>query len=234
MAYGLDDATLAAMLLGPFGLDQLTPADAPVLAAGVERYGDEWLMRLLAGWDTGRRGTHATAGDRHAWLATLPDLCAALVRCGGNVVVPPVLSTCWHWLVEAIKQAQSHPQPSLRSRQLDELADPIAGLLIGAVIGEVPALTETAVALLGEDDSLVRCVVRVLRRIAAVAPEHQDRPGFDVLARTTGQWLEIRLAEPVRGSDDWSIEAPSGCGCALCVPLSEFLPTRRGRGGNGP
>ena len=223
VAYGLDDAPLGAMLLGPFGLDQLTPADAPVLKSVVERYGNEWLRGLLAGWVTGRRGTHATAGDRHAWLGTLPDLCAALVRCGGNVVVPPVLSTCWQWLVEAIKQAQSHPQPSLRSRQLDELADPIAGLLIGAVIGEVPALTETAVALLGEDDSLVRCVVRVMRRIAAVSPEHQDRPGFEVLARTTGHWLERRLAQPVRASDDWSIEAPSGCGCVLCVPLSEFL-----------
>ncbi len=137
--------------------------------------------------------------------------------------MPPVLSTCWHWLVAAIKQAQSHPQPSLRSRQLDELADPIAGLLIGAVIGDVPALTKTAVALLGEDDSLVRCVVGVLRRIAAVAPEHQDRPGFEVLARNAGQRLESRLAQPSRVSDDWSIEAPSGCGCALCVPLSGFL-----------
>ena len=73
VAYGLDDARLAAMLLGPFGLDQLTPADAPAFAAVVERYGNEWLMRLLAGWDTGRRGTHATASDRHAWLATLPE-----------------------------------------------------------------------------------------------------------------------------------------------------------------
>ncbi len=43
VAYGLDDAPLAAMLLGPFGLDQLTPADAPALTAVVERYGNEWL-----------------------------------------------------------------------------------------------------------------------------------------------------------------------------------------------
>ena len=129
VAYGLDDARLAAMLLGPFGLDQLTPADAPAFAAVVERYGNEWLRGLLAGWDTGRRGTHATASNRHAWLATLPELCAALVRGDGNVVVTPVLSTCWNWLVAAIKQAQSHPQPSHRTRQLDELADPIAACL---------------------------------------------------------------------------------------------------------
>ncbi len=223
VAYGLDDARLAAMLLGPFGLDQLTPADAPALTAAVERYGDEWLMRLLAGWDTGRRGPHATASDRHAWLSTLPELCAALVRRGGNVVVPPVLSTCWHWLVAAIKQAQSRPQPSLQSGQLDELADPIAGLLIGAAVGEVPAVTETAVALLCEDDFLVRCVVRVLRRIAAAAPEHQHRSGFDALARHAGQRLEVKLAQPSRGSDDWSIEAPRGCGCALCLALDGFL-----------
>ncbi len=223
VADGLDDARLAAMLLGPFGLDQLTPADAPALTAVVERYGDEWLMGLLAGWDTGRRGTYATATDRHAWLATLTELCAALVRCGGNAVVPPVLSTCWNWLGAAIEQAQSHPQPSLRTRQLDELVDPIAGLLIGAVIGEVPASTETAVASLCADDSLVRCVVGVLRRIAAVAPEHEDWPGFEVLARHAGEWLEIRLGQPSRGSDDWSIDAPSGCDCALCVALNGFL-----------
>ena len=223
VARGLDDARLAAMLLGPFGLDLLTPADAPALTAIVECYGEGWLTGLLAAWDTGRRGTYATARDRHAWLASLPELCAALVRCGGDVVVPPVLSTCWSWLVAALRQAQSHTQPSLQARHLDELADPIAGLLIGAAVGGVPELREIAVALLCQDDSLVRCVVRVLRRISAVAPDHRVGSGFDALARHAGRRLEVRLAQPSRGSDDWSINAPGGCGCALCVTLSGFL-----------
>ena len=56
-----------------------------------------------------------------------------------------------------------------------------------------------------------------------MASEHQDRPGVEALARQAGQWLEIRLARPSRRSDDWSIEAPSGCGCALCLALDGFL-----------
>ena len=230
VARGLDDARLAAMLLGPFGLDLATPADAPALTAVVERYGQGWLSRLLAAWDTGRRGAYATTSDRRAWLVSLPEFCAALARCGGGVVVPPVLSTCWSWLVVALRQAQSHPQPSLQSRLLDELTDPIAGLLVGAAVGGVPELREIAVALLCEDDSLVRCVVGVLRRIATVAPEHRVGSGFDALARCAGVRLEARLAQPMRSSDDWSIDAPGGCACALCVTLKGFLidPVRHG------
>ena len=230
VARGLDDAGLASMLLGPFGLDLLAPADAPALTAVVERYGEGWLSRLLAVWDTGRRGTYATAHDQHAWLASLPELCAALARSGGDVAVPPVLSTCWSWLVAALRQAQSRTQPSLQARDLDELAAPIAGLLIGAAVGDVPKLRETAVALLCADDSLLRCVVNVLRRLAAAAADHRVESGFGPLARYAVRRLEARLARPSRGPDDWSIDAPAGgCGCALCVALAEFLadPARR-------
>jgi hypothetical protein len=234
VADGLDDAPLAATLLGPFGLDLLTPADAPAFTAVVERYGEGWLRRLLAAWDTGRRGTYAAAHDRQAWLTSLPELCAASARCGGDVVVPPLLSTCWNWLVAALRDAQSHSQPSHRSRDLGELADPIAGLLIGAAVGDVPESIETAVAQLCGDDWLLRCVVKVLRRIAAVAPEHRVGSGFDALARHAIGRLEARLAQPSRGSDDWSIDADGGCGCALCVALSEFLSDPRRRGWDWP
>ena len=56
------------------------------------------------------------------------------------------------------------------------------------------------------------------------APEHRVGSGFDALARHAVGRLEARLAQPPRGSDDWSIDAPpGGCGCALCVTLGEFL-----------
>lgn len=222
VAYGLDDAQLAAMLLGPFGLDRLTPADAPALTAVVERYGEGWLNELLAVWETGRRGTYATADDRHTWLTSLPEFCTALARCGGDVVVPPVLRTCWSWLSSALSKAQSHTQPSLQARALDDLSAPIAALLIGTAVGDVPKLRDTVVALLCADDSLLRCVLHVLRRLAAAAAERPGS-GFDALARYADIRLEARLARPSRGPEDWSIDAPAGCSCALCAVLGEFL-----------
>ena len=35
--------------------------------------------------------------------------------------------------------------------------------------------------------------------------------------------LEVALEKPLRAADDWSIEPPGGCACALCVELAKFL-----------
>src|SRR5664280_2669155 len=87
VAHGLDDPRLATMLLRPFRPELLTPADAPVLAAVADRYGEGWMSELLAEWDLGgSRGWYRTPQERLSWIAALPELCLALNGAGGSGV----------------------------------------------------------------------------------------------------------------------------------------------------
>jgi hypothetical protein len=230
VAQCLDDEGLAAMLLAPFRLESLAPADAPALTAVAGHYSEGWMRGLLAEWETGWPRWDPAVRDRRAWIASLPEFCSALAPCGGGVVANLVLSTCWGWLATALGEARSQAQPSRLARDLDELADPIAGLLVGAAVSEALELRDAAVATLYDEDSPLRFVVNVLRRISDAAPQHRVGSGFDTLARHTGKRLEARLTQPSRDADDWSIDAPtSGCDCELCLKLGVFLadPTRQ-------
>jgi len=118
------------MLLRPFRPELLTPADAPVLAAVAERYGEGWMSELLAEWDLGgsRAGTGSPGTaqlDRGA-----PGTVLALNGARGSGVARLLLAACWIWLAESVGRARSIIQPSRRAQTLDELSAPIAGLLV--------------------------------------------------------------------------------------------------------
>lgn len=229
VAHGLDDATRAAILLRPFGLELLSSADVPALTGAADRYGEGWTSRVLDEWDAGRARSYPAVDHRRAWIASLPEFCDALTQSGGGIVAQLVLKSSSRWLTAALREAQSQTQPSRRTRDLDELTDAIAGLLIGTGVCDATELRDSAVALLCADDSLLHSVVNVLRRITDAAPRHRFRSGFEVLALHAGRRLEARLGQPSRTSDDWSIDVPDGCGCELCLKLGAFLADPAGQ-----
>lgn len=235
VATGLGDAGVAAMLLSPFRLEQLTATDAPALTAVAGRYGEPWTKERLAAWTSGPRGWRQGSDGRRAWIASLPKFCAALAGSdaqgpdGADMVARLVVGTCWDWLAAALKQARSQVQPSARARELDGLVGPLAGLLVAAEACEAQEPRQAAVELLCGDDSFLPCVVQVLRSIAEKAPARRTGPVFEALARHAGHRLEARLATPPRSLDDWSIDNSGGCGCELCATLDAFLIDPAGR-----
>jgi hypothetical protein len=79
-------------------------------------------------------------------------------------------------------------------------------------------------------DALSSCMIPALRA-AAAAVSTQTPPDdvFKKLASDQAIRLRVRLAQSTRAADDWSIELPDGCSCALCGTLRTFLvdPARR-------
>ncbi|MDP9121086.1 MAG: hypothetical protein M3O15_06910, partial [Acidobacteriota bacterium] len=71
VALGLDAPALAASLLQPFGVEALTPGQAPALVALVKRYGEGWARPLLAEWSS-PHSMRFDGKERLSWLASLP------------------------------------------------------------------------------------------------------------------------------------------------------------------
>ena len=197
-AHGLDDAALAAMLLAPFRLADLTPPHAALLAALVQRHGERWTRTLLAGWNSLPRWRYAP-GEAATWLAALPELCRALRDAGGLMAARLVLAVGWEQLNESLRLAREITQPSGRAQTLDELTAPIAGLLVGAAISEAREIADAAVAVFADNDdaALRRCQVGVLRALPQDDPDIRAASGFDALARNAMAQLESWLARPL-------------------------------------
>ena len=222
VAFELDDAPLATMLLRPFRLDQISTREASALAAAVDRYGVDWFRQLLAEWETARRGW-GHDGQRRVWIAELPALCRALTERGAWNVARDLVEVSATGLLATLERAGSLPQPSRRAHALDELAGPAAGLLVGAVIAEDTEVGAKLSAALSADDEQLRCAMTTLRLVAAVAPEQLTVGAIEGLAEITRMRLSARLARPARDPDDWSICAPDTCTCQLCGKLRAFL-----------
>ncbi len=227
VASGLDSADHAALLLAPFRLQQLTPADAAALAALAERHGESWTSALFAEWNS--LPSWRFAHDSETWAAALPGLCGALREADGLPVARMVLAMVRDHLAESLQQTRSITEPSRRAQALDQLAAPTAGLLVGAAIGQAPAITAAIVAVLADRDDRLRYAVSVLRAMPQQDPDIRTSSGFDPLAQTVIARGEARLARPPRAPDDWSIEPPRECDCPLCRVLNDFLadPGRR-------
>ena len=201
----------------------MTPANAAMLAAAAKRRGERWTRTLLAGWSSKPRWQHSL-GEAGAWLAALPELCSALRDAKGHLAARLLLTVGWEKFIESFRQTRVITEPSCRAQALDQLTGPIAGLLIGAAISKVPEIADTAVAVFADnDDAERRCVVSALRAMPQGDPDVLAGSGFDALARNALAQLESWLARPRRDPNDWSIEPPSGCACAVCVKLNDFL-----------
>ena len=231
VAAGLDRAALAASLLQPFQVEELTPAAAPAFAALVESYGEAWTRTLLAGWsDSDRWSVRMEGRDRLAWLVSLPDLCQALRATGDALGTPAarlVVQDSWEWLEEAIGERRELERTSARDKALAALAGPILGVLGSAAVIAAGDLRDEVITALSAaaNDPLVPSLVRILRAAAAKSapPEIRAALGLEAIARHCARRLEARLARPARRDGDWTIALPLGCSCKLCGTLGAFL-----------
>lgn len=202
VAVGVADAEIATMLLRPFRLERITPADSPALVALVDGYGQKWLRSLLDQWDPRQYGWYRGGGDRAEWVAALPDLVRPLVAAGGAGSAGILLAESWGWLGQEIGRARRLETPSHRADALTKLARPTGGLLVAAepVAPTVVAAVTKAI----DQDDMTTFLRQVLR--AAIDADPTAAKGFRGLFGSAAEWLRARLAEPIRDADDWSIE----------------------------
>lgn len=83
-----------------------------------------------------------------------------------------------------------------------------------------------SVEYLGRDNrDLVGLAIGVLR---ATPPPVWGAAGLNRVAAHCAAVLQGRLDLPLRAADNWSVQLPAGCECALCLELRGFLddPTR--------
>jgi hypothetical protein len=72
-------------------------------------------------------------------------------------------------------------------------------------------------------EDLLPCAIAVLRAAERLPAPSRTGMGIGEVARYCADWLEARLARPVRAAGDWSINPPEGCTCQLCRTLAGFL-----------
>jgi hypothetical protein len=217
----LDDADLAYELLSPFGPHRLGERAMPAFAALVERHGLAWAQRLFSAWgDDSRR-------DRPPWLASLPRLCEVLTAGGehGRALAPWLLSR----EVAALKRKRTDEGRSpgafaegLAGRHLDD----IVALFAAAAAIPAPAIRDDLVAVLVAPGTALPLATSgaLLRKIHdSRTPAEVQALGLQAVYRHVVDALAAALMAPERSPDDWSIEPPIGCSCALCKELASFL-----------
>jgi 2OG-Fe(II) oxygenase superfamily len=234
VAEGLDAPALAASLLQPFRVEELTPGRARTFVALARRYGEAWMRSLFREWHGERRWWfQMDEQSRLAWRASLPRLCEALCAADdavGTLAAQLLVRQRWAELKEEIESWRGLTRPSERGRRLPALAAPILGCLASAAVARTGDLRDAAVRFLCADENgmLLGCLVKVLRLAdSTVAPPTWAALGLDDIERHCVRTLEARLGQPAREEDDWSIDPPRGCRCDLCVRLSAFLSDPR-------
>ena len=93
----------------------------------------------------------------------------------GSCAARLVLAVGWDRLAESLRQSRAITQPSRRAQALDQLAAPIAGLLVGAAISQAPEIVDAAVAVFADQRRSLRVAVGVLR---AMPQDDPDDPGW--------------------------------------------------------
>ena len=79
------------------------------------------------------------------------------------------------------------------------------------------------VALRERGDTVLECLMPLLRRAAEVLPAaDQGMAQLDAIARDCADRLRAVCERPSRAADDWSMSW-DGCGCELCGVLGAFL-----------
>lgn len=219
------DGDLARRLLAPFSIENLRPEAAAHLVGLAERHGDDWVRTLLGTWfgDQWRFGMAGSAGH---WLPELPGLARELtVRPAlGRELVALAAGSLRRRL-----DAELHtPRTESAQQRLMEAGEPLAGVFEAVAVLDAPDLRTEILAWCRRED-LVDVLVEALRVARAWPTSLRCAGGTRELADYCIERLRQRLAAPTRAPEDWSVDAPSGCGCDLCVTLGRFLtdPDRR-------
>ncbi len=230
----VDDGDLAATLIGPFRIEELTPSGAPVLVRLAHRYGLGWVDAQLDRWlGLGNRWPVPGRRSRAEWLASLPALCAAMSEATaaassdetGIRAARLVLARSWTWLEEALTTAAQEQRPSERHTALESLGPALAGLLEATRVAEIPELSATIVTTAcGGGTDVLPALIAALEAGHQVEPDVLADSGLADIAIHCATRLETILAQPARAEGDWSIEVPAPWHtCDDCTVLAAFL-----------
>ena len=234
------DSKVAAMLLKPFKIGNLTEYDTEALGRAAARYGQDWTRALLRGWF----GEDRPAWDRETgqaeWAArSLPGICADLHGTGRGEAARQLIDLAWEQIRRDAETGLASSSPSYRSRKLGELGRPLSSLLTAAAAtGAASTLTTISAYIQQLDGGPVATLEIAVLRAAAdpraeTDPSADPSPGeaqFRDLAADCAARLRRQLDRPQREPGDWSIALPAGgCTCDLCAALRDFLaaPDRR-------
>jgi hypothetical protein len=226
VAAALEAPALAAALLGPLRLEQLTPKVVPGLRALAVAYGPAWCLARLQDWDESHFGCGAA---RSTWLQKLPELCRGLGANDASAdaeLARELVSRQCAWIRQEWQTQCTWPHPAQRLKALAGMAGAMLGVLESSLIAEQTALhaqlldfltaAETKSPLLG-----LMCLLRAAyeSRAGAALP----RLGLARLREHCTEALRRRLDEPPRAQGDWSISTQLMCSCELCEELTRFL-----------
>ncbi|WP_437638384.1 2OG-Fe(II) oxygenase [Sorangium sp. So ce854] len=220
----LGDAELALGLLSPLGPHRLSPRATPAFVTVVQRYGSSWSQRLFSAWLANTRH------DTPPWLSRLPHLCGALGAGGGH---GEALAA---WLlsreVAAFKRCYTGTlslPDALRVESVERRLDDVLALLETAAVIRAPSVRDDLIAFLTAPETALPLMAAgaLLKRCReGRTPAAARALGLQPLYRRVVALLERAVAAEARSPEDWSIEPPSGCSCALCRQLSAFLRDR--------
>lgn len=230
------DAKVAAMLLKPFKIGNLTEYDTVTLGQVAARYGQDWTGALLRGWFGDDRPAWDRGTGQSEWAArSLPGICAGLRDGGHGGTARRLLDLAWEQIRRDTETGLASSSPSSRDRKLGELGRPLSSLLAAAsATGATGTLTTISAYIQQLDgDPVATLEIAVLRAAADLPAEAVPSPGgarFRDLAADCAARLRGQLDRPRREPGDWSITLPAGgCTCDLCATLGDFLaaPGRR-------
>lgn len=237
------DEGVAAMLLKPFQIQNLTQHDTDALGRVAARYGQDWTKELLRGWFGEDRPAWDRGTGQPEWIARwLPGIGAALHGGGHSEAARQLLDLSWERIRQDSATGLASSSPSYRDRKLRDLGQPLTALLAAAsATGAADMLSVISGYLRQLDGDPVSTLQMAVLRAAAdlraeAGPAAAPSPGtaeLRDLAAGCAARLRGQLDRPQRGPGDWSVTLPpGGCTCDLCSTLIDFLaaPDRRTHG----
>ncbi len=231
VAAQLENEQVAAALLEPFMLTNMTPKLAPRFVDLLDRYGREWCRRLLRQWMAEKE--HYEPPEAHlSWLgAALPALCRSLCARGssdGPWLARWVLTEQWSWMLAHMRQVHKHTASQEHVQEFSRLCKPMLALIESSRITDQADLRGQLIQCLAENtaDLPMQARLRVLR---AAHQRHQPQAlralELKPVHASCRQEIATRLEAPARAKDDWSITTPIRCSCRLCGTLVQYLRT---------
>jgi hypothetical protein len=160
--------------------------------------------------------------------SALAPICRALGArdpSDGRTLAGEILIRQQTWLFRHVKLTlEMGSSDAAIARALAALGRPILGLLEASRAVKRTEIKEEVVDLL--TDETVEHAVHLQLGLLRAAHEHRRPGALSALEKVHARCVKdvaTRLAEPIRGHDDWSIKVPLRCRCEICVMLSRFL-----------
>ena len=220
VAAGLQHPDVAAALLAPFRLTDLTPHSGPWFIALLEHYGPDWCRQLLEHWQ--KPSYSENRYTKLQWMArVLPQLVQTLNQpehFRHHTLTSTLLQNHWEWLKEHINQELSMDPVAFRHEGIDDTAQALFALFLATSTASQALLEHQIV------DSLVSPrwpfpLALAVLHTAAEARSNGLSKAIQKIHKHCIQELTTRLQQPERAPDNWSIDPPDGCDDTLAAFL---------------